>query len=240
MRMLSESVVVHPARDPLSRTRWTKLSAKTLSGPRYEESGCLGSLMAVSNEVPSNPFVSAETLKACALIGLHPLAAEGEAGSSGSQSPALGDMWRQGCPKSPEWISSCSASETSLGCEVYEHKNDCQAIEVIGQDWLSEVVAIFLEDWELWRVALSCHITMDFLCQETREACWDSSESLGAPCCVRSVRKVLLRQSERNGCLESQPSQQTKAFLSPWTAVTIKERDVVRENKEKKECERQA
>ena len=45
-----------------------------------------------SNEVPSNPFVSAETLKACALIGLHLLAAEGEAGSSGSQSLDVGHV----------------------------------------------------------------------------------------------------------------------------------------------------
>ena len=33
-----------------------------------------------SDDVSSTPFVSAETLKACALIGLHLLAAEGEAG----------------------------------------------------------------------------------------------------------------------------------------------------------------
>ena len=92
----------------------------------------------VSDDVPSNPFVSAETVKACALVGLHQLAAEGGAGSSGSQFPDLGDMWRQGCPKSPEWIDSCSASETSLGCEVLEHNNECRAIEVIGQDrWRS-------------------------------------------------------------------------------------------------------
>ena len=42
--------------------------------------------VAVSNEVPCKPFVSAETLKACALVGLHLLAAESEEGSSGSQS----------------------------------------------------------------------------------------------------------------------------------------------------------
>ena len=35
------------------------------------------------NEVLPNPFVSAETLKACALIGLHLLAVGGDAGSSG-------------------------------------------------------------------------------------------------------------------------------------------------------------
>ena len=89
------------------------------------------------------------------MIGLHLLAAEGEAESSGSQSPDLGDVWRYGCPKGMEWISSCSASETSLACEVYGHNNECRALEVIGQDWSSEVVALFLEDWELGRVALN-------------------------------------------------------------------------------------
>ena len=85
------------------------------------------------------------------------------------------------CPGSVEWISSCSASETSLGCEVYEHNNECRAIEVTGQDWSSEVVVLLLEDWKLGRVALSCHMTIDLLYQEMRAACWDRSESLGSP-----------------------------------------------------------
>ena len=38
-----------------------------------------------------------------------------------------------------------------------------RAVEVIGQDWSSEVVALFLEDWELGTVALSCHMAMDLL-----------------------------------------------------------------------------
>ena len=135
-----------------------------------------------SNEVPSNSFLCAETLRACALMGPHVLAAEAEAGSGGGQSPDFGDMWRHGCSMSLEWISSCSASETSFGCEEYEHNNECQATEVIRQDWSSEVAALFLEDWELGRVALSCHMAMDFLCQEMRDACWDSSESLGSLC----------------------------------------------------------
>ena len=54
-----------------------------------------------SNEVLTNPCVSAETLMACALIGLHLLAADYEMGSSGSQYPDSGDMWKYGCPKSP-------------------------------------------------------------------------------------------------------------------------------------------
>ena len=45
-------------------------------------------------------------------------------------------------------------SETSLGCEVYDYNNECQAIEVTGQGWSSEVVALFLEDWELGRVSV--------------------------------------------------------------------------------------
>ena len=67
-----------------------------------------------------------------------------------------------------------------------EHNSECRAIEVIGQDWSSEVVSLFLEDWGLGRVALSCHMAMDLLCQEIRDACQDSSESLGSPCSLRS------------------------------------------------------
>ena len=116
-------------------------------------------------------------------------------------------MWRHGCPTSPEWFSSCSASDTSCGGEEYEHNNKCRAIEVIGQDWPSEVVALFLEDWELGRVALSCHLAMDLLCQEIRDACWVGSKSLGALVhCVHSAREVLLWN-----CHSS------KALLSPWT-----------------------
>ena len=53
---------------------------------------------------------------------------------------------------SPEWVSSCS-SDTSCCGEEYEHNNECWAIEVTGQDWSSEVLALFLEDWELDRAA---------------------------------------------------------------------------------------
>ena len=56
--------------------------------------------------------------------------------------------------------------------EVYEHNNKCWALEVIGQDWSSDVLALFLEDWEqLARVALGCHVAFDQLSQEMKEAC---------------------------------------------------------------------
>ena len=100
---------------------------------------------------------------------------------------------------SPEWISSYSASETSLCCEVFEHNNECRAIEVIGQDWSSEVVALFLEDWELGRVALSCHTATDLLFQEVRDACWESSESLGSSCslCSQCQRSSIVELSQQ-------------------------------------------
>ena len=55
------------------------------------------------------------------------------------------------------------------------------AVEVVGQNWSSEVISLFLEDWEVGRVAFSCHLSMDLLCQEKMDACWESSESLGFP-----------------------------------------------------------
>ena len=87
--------------------------------------------------------------------------------------------------------------------EEYGHNNECWAIEVVGQDWSSEVVAHFLEDWELGRVALSCHMAMDLLCPEMMDACWVSSELFFF--CDHSASEVLVRNRHRNN-----------AFLSPW------------------------
>ena len=122
---------------------------------------------------------------------------------------------------SPEWISSCSTSETSCGGEEYEHNNECRAIEVIGQDWSSEVVALFLEDWKLGRVALSCHMAVDLLCQEMRDACWVSSEPLNSP-------RSLFTVSKKFSCGTVTAA---KPFSHRGRAVTLKERDVVRDMK---------
>ena len=146
-----------------------------------------------------SPFVPAETLRACALIGLHLMAAESASGSSGSQSPDLGDVWRNGC-----W-----------------------ALEVVGQDWPSEVVALFLEDLEHGQVALSCHVAMDFLCQETRDACRNSSESLGSPCslCSQCLEDSLAEEWEGRQMQEWQPGKahchsMRKPFSHQGQAVT--------------------
>ena len=124
---------------------------------------------------------------------------------------------------------------------MYEYNNESRAIEVIGQDLSSEVMALFLEDWELERVALSCHMTMDLLCQEMRVACWDSSESLGSLCslCTQcqegfSCGRVRGLDAWEVNC------HSVEAFSHQRWSVTVKERVVVREDKEKKKCVRQA
>ena len=111
------------------------------------------------------------------------------------------DACRNGCPSSPGWDSDVDFWADGEGAPpygVYEHNNECRALEVIGQDWSSEVVAHFLEDRELARVALSCRMAMDLLCQEMRDACRDSSESLGSPCslCSQCLESSLAEQWE--------------------------------------------
>ena len=59
-----------------------------------------------TNMVEFVPCVSAETVKACAWIGLHMLAEENALRSDSDSSPDLGEMWRYGCPKSPVWSSN--------------------------------------------------------------------------------------------------------------------------------------
>ena len=74
-----------------------------------------------------------------------------------------------------------AGSEDASSVEYCEHDVENLAIEVAGQKWSSDVISLFLEDWDIGRVALSCHIAMDLLCQEMRDACKGSSESLGSP-----------------------------------------------------------
>ena len=127
--------------------------------------------VALTLAVPFESFVCAETLKAWALIGLHLLAAKGEAGSSGSQSPDSADMWRYGCPESTRDsdVESWTESEGASSSEQCQHNVESVALNVLGQDQSSEEISLFLEDWELARVTLSCRIALDVLCQEMPE-----------------------------------------------------------------------
>ena len=62
----------------------------------------------------------------------------------------------------------------------------------------SEVVALSHEDEELGRVALSCHMAMDLLCQDMRDACRNSAESLGSACslCSHGLEDSLAQEWE--------------------------------------------
>ena len=68
--------------------------------------------------------------------------------------------------KSLVWSSNgvewAGCEDASLEC--YEHNVGNLAIEVVGQNWSSEVVSLFLEEWEVGRVALSCHLSMGDAC----------------------------------------------------------------------------
>ena len=57
--------------------------------------------MVLSELVELGPCIPAETVKACALIGLHMMAEENALRLDGDSSPDLRDMWRYGCPKKP-------------------------------------------------------------------------------------------------------------------------------------------
>ena len=69
-------------------------------------------------------------------------------------------------PKSLDWESDVdsrtknkeSSEGTSSDEEYGEHNVENLALEVVGQGGSGELVYLFLEDWELARAALSCHL----------------------------------------------------------------------------------
>ena len=82
-------------------------------------------------------------------------------------------MWRYGCPKSLDWdieVQSWTESEGLSSSDCREHNVDSLALNVMGQDQSGEHISLFLEDWELARVAWSCRKALDMLCQEMHEA----------------------------------------------------------------------
>ena len=91
------------------------------------------------------------------------------------------EVWRP--EKNPVWSSNGVEWGGSEGTsfKYYEHNVGNLSLEVVGKNWLGEVFSLCLEDWEVGRVALSCHLSKDLLCQEMRNACKGSSESLGSP-----------------------------------------------------------
>ena len=64
------------------------------------------------------------------------------------------------------WTDGAGTSSS----EQCEHNVESLALNVLGPDQSDDKISLFLEDWELARVAWSCHIALDMLCQEMHEA----------------------------------------------------------------------
>ena len=80
-----------------------------------------------------------------------------------------------GCPKSPKWESEGDAwsedeSVSSSGSREGNVCNDALHVDRVAWAWWQDL--FFLKDWELAKVALSCHVALDMLCQEMHEAWW--------------------------------------------------------------------
>ena len=97
----------------------------------------------LSELVRFGPSILVETVKACALVCLHMVAEENFG-------------WSENGPS----VSSSSSDENNAG-------ND--APFVVGLHGSGDTVAFFFQDWEVAKVALSCHIALDMLCQELHE-----------------------------------------------------------------------
>ena len=99
------------------------------------------------------------------------------------------------------WISeSWSESEGLSSSDFRNHNVESLALHVVGPNWSGGKVSLFLEDCEPARMALSCHVALDMLCQEMHAA---------------ARREPFVTASES---------------LSLWTSCDRKERDVAREN----------
>ena len=76
------------------------------------------------------------------------------------------------CPKSPMWWSEGEAwsedESVSSNCSREGNVGN-DALHVIGLYGPGDKISLFLEDWELAKVALSCHVALDMLCQEMHE-----------------------------------------------------------------------
>ena len=143
---------------------------------------------------------SADVLKKCALLALHVIAEEGRDGD-GCHVPGLGDEWKMGCPKSPMWESegeAWSEDETvsSSGSREGNVYND--ALHVIGLYGPGGKISLFLQDWELAKVALSCHMA------------WI--------CCARKC----MRPGSWTAAAKRPFVTARNALLSPWTGCDVK------------------
>ena len=108
-------------------------------------------------------------------------------------------MWES---EGEAWSGDESVSSTA------SHKGDMcnDALHVIGLHGFGGKISLFLQNWELAKVAPNCHMALDVRCQEMHEACCGAADT------------------------ERPFVTATEAFLCPSTGCDKKERDV-REDK---------
>ena len=103
---------------------------------------------------------------------MHIVAEDGEGGEDGCHAPDR-DERKVGCPKSPMWESEGQAwsEDESVSSSGFRGGNvSNEALHVIGLYGPGDKISLFLKDWELAKVALSCHMALDMLCQEMHAA----------------------------------------------------------------------
>ena len=61
---------------------------------------------------------------------------------------------------------ACSKDENASSSGSREGNVCNDALHVIGLYGFGDKISFFLQDWELAKVALSCHMALDMLCQE--------------------------------------------------------------------------
>ena len=94
---------------------------------------------------------------------------EGRGREDGFHAPVSGDERKL----SPTWESEGEAwsEDKSVSSRISGEDNVCnEALRVIWLYGPGDKVPLFLKDWELARVAFSCHMALDMLCQEMHEA----------------------------------------------------------------------
>ena len=114
-----------------------------------------------------------------------------------------------GCPKSPMWESEGEAwsEDEDASSTASREGNVCNdALHVVGLHGPSDKISLFLQDWELARVALSCHMP------------WT--------CCARRCMRPGSGGMLPRGLL----SRHEMPFSHRGRVVTAKERVVVRGN----------
>ena len=124
----------------------------------------------------ASPFFSADVLKKCALVALHSIAEEGSGGENGCQAPDMLLIQETTVNWAVQRVH-CGKVRVKLGpkTKAFLHvilksamcaTSRCKSLGCMGL----VTGSLFLKDWELAKVASSCHMVLDMLCQEVHEA----------------------------------------------------------------------